>query len=95
MNPITFVLRVLIRGYQLLVSPVLPRTCRFEPTCSSYALEAVTRHGPIRGAWLALHRIGRCHPWADFGYDPVPEKKKHGHKHTHQHTSDSCCSGEV
>jgi putative membrane protein insertion efficiency factor len=62
-----------IRGYQLLISPVLPGTCRYEPTCSQYGLEAVTRFGALKGGWLALKRIGRCHPWGGWGYDPVPE----------------------
>jgi putative membrane protein insertion efficiency factor len=63
----------LIRLYQLTLSPWLGRQCRYEPTCSNYAAEAVTRHGARRGVWLALKRIGRCHPWGRSGYDPVPE----------------------
>lgn len=63
----------LARGYQLFVSPVLPQTCRFHPTCSGYAIEAVRNHGPARGGWLALRRIVRCHPWGAGGYDPVPD----------------------
>ncbi|MDP6108796.1 MAG: membrane protein insertion efficiency factor YidD, partial [Rhodospirillales bacterium] len=55
----------LIRGYQLLVSPVLPGNCRFYPTCSSYAIDAFTHHGPLKGAWLSIHRIARCHPWGE------------------------------
>lgn len=62
----------LIRGYQLLVSPFIGAHCRYHPTCSDYACEAVRRHGALRGAWLALRRIGRCHPWAAGGSDPVP-----------------------
>jgi hypothetical protein len=65
--------RGLIRGYQLLLSPVLPACCRYAPSCSHYAMEAVGRFGPGRGGWLALKRILRCHPWGDGGYDPVPE----------------------
>jgi putative membrane protein insertion efficiency factor len=61
-----------IRGYQLLVAPVLPRSCRFYPSCSHYAAEAVERHGAWRGAGLALRRLLRCHPWGGSGYDPVP-----------------------
>ena len=64
----------LIRGYQRLVSPMLGRNCRFSPTCSSYALEAVTRFGVVRGGWLALRRLGRCQPLVEGGYDPVPER---------------------
>ncbi len=65
-------LAALIRGYQLLLSPVLPPSCRFYPSCSQYALEAVTRHGALRGGWLAARRLVRCHPFHPGGYDPVP-----------------------
>lgn len=64
--------RGVIRGYQLLVSPVLAPTCRYEPTCSAYALEAVSRFGTVRGGWLALKRLARCRPWGGAGFDPVP-----------------------
>jgi uncharacterized protein len=69
-----FVLLVLIRGYQLLISPMFPPSCRYFPTCSEYARQAVRRHGPLTGSWLALRRLLRCHPWGGLGYDPVPEK---------------------
>ncbi len=62
------------RGYQIFVSPVLPPTCRFHPTCSSYAIEAVHKHGAAQGGWLALKRIAKCHPWGGGGEDPVPER---------------------
>jgi len=62
----------LIRGYQLLLSPLLGSHCRFDPTCSSYAIQAIRDHGTLRGGWLAARRIGRCHPWGGHGYDPVP-----------------------
>ena len=65
-------IRAMIRTYQLLVRPLLPPSCRFYPSCSHYAAEAVTRHGPWQGAWLALRRLSRCHPWGGSGYDPVP-----------------------
>jgi putative membrane protein insertion efficiency factor len=61
-----------IRLYQLTLSPWLGRTCRYEPTCSAYAMEAIETHGARRGVWLAVKRIGRCHPWGGAGYDPVP-----------------------
>lgn len=61
-----------IRFYQLCISPLLPPACRFTPTCSQYAIEALRKHGPFRGSWLALRRILRCHPWGGSGYDPVP-----------------------
>jgi putative membrane protein insertion efficiency factor len=61
-----------IRGYQATVSRVLPPACRFEPTCSHYAYEAIERHGVLRGGWLAVRRLARCTPWGGSGYDPVP-----------------------
>lgn len=63
----------LIRGYQLLISPLLPASCRYTPTCSSYALEALRKHGVFKGGWLALKRIFSCHPWGGSGHDPVPD----------------------
>ena len=61
-----------IRFYQLCISPMFPPACRFTPTCSQYATEAIRTHGPMRGLFLALRRISRCHPWGGSGYDPVP-----------------------
>ena len=66
----------LILIYQKLVSPHLRPNCRFQPTCSSYALEAVERHGVLHGGWLAIKRIGRCHPLRPGGHDPVPETRR-------------------
>ncbi len=66
------ILVILIRAYQWLLSPFLGQNCRYHPSCSHYAVEAVERHGPIRGTWMALRRVGRCHPWHEGGYDPVP-----------------------
>lgn len=63
---------VLIRFYQVCISPLKPPTCRFTPTCSAYALEALRKHGLFKGSWLAIRRILRCHPWGGSGYDPVP-----------------------
>ncbi|MDR0728776.1 MAG: membrane protein insertion efficiency factor YidD [Prevotellaceae bacterium] len=63
---------LLIKFYQLCLSPLKPPTCRFTPSCSQYAVEALRKHGPIRGSWLALRRLLRCHPWGGCGYDPVP-----------------------
>jgi len=62
----------LVRVYQAGISPLLPGTCRYKPTCSNYALAAIERFGPWKGGWLALRRIGRCHPFGGYGYDPVP-----------------------
>ena len=58
--------------YRYCISPLTPPSCRFTPTCSQYALEALRKHGPVRGLWLAIKRICRCHPWGGSGYDPVP-----------------------
>jgi hypothetical protein len=63
----------LIRVYQWGISPLLPGTCRFHPTCSAYAIEAVSRHGALRGSWLGLRRLLQCHPWGGSGVDPVPD----------------------
>ncbi|MBF0471864.1 MAG: membrane protein insertion efficiency factor YidD [Gammaproteobacteria bacterium] len=65
----------IIRLYSLIISPFLGPHCRYHPTCSAYAVEAITLHGPMRGAWLALRRLLRCHPWHEGGLDPVPQKK--------------------
>ncbi|NBU03282.1 MAG: membrane protein insertion efficiency factor YidD [Bacteroidetes bacterium] len=66
------VLMAFIRIYQYLLSPLLPNSCRFVPTCSQYGVEALQKYGPIKGFWLTAKRILRCHPWGGSGYDPVP-----------------------
>jgi uncharacterized protein len=66
------VLTALLRAYRYAVSPMLGSRCRFHPSCSAYALEAIEEWGPLRGTWLALRRLARCHPWHPGGYDPVP-----------------------
>ena len=64
---------LLIRGYQTFISPLFPPSCRFQPTCSEYGYEAIAKYGIIRGGWMALRRILRCHPFHAGGYDPVPD----------------------
>ena len=76
---LTLLLRGLIRGYQLFISPVLGPSCRYLPSCSDYAAEAILRHGTLAGSWLALKRLARCHPWGGSGYDPVPAPPGHVH----------------
>ena len=66
------VLIALVRFYRYAISPMLGRNCRFHPTCSEYAIEALERHGALRGGWMAAKRVGRCHPYNPGGYDPVP-----------------------
>jgi uncharacterized protein len=69
----------LIGAYRLAVSPWLGTRCRYSPTCSQYAAEAIRRFGPLRGGWMALRRIARCHPWGSAGYDPVPDEPNRPH----------------
>lgn len=68
----TFWVVKLIAAYRRLVSPLLGKNCRFDPTCSRYAQDALLTHGFLKGSWLSIRRVGRCHPWHDGGYDPVP-----------------------
>jgi putative membrane protein insertion efficiency factor len=77
-----------IRVYQWCVSPFIPAACRYAPSCSAYAAEAIATHGPVRGLWLAARRLARCHPWGGSGYDPVPQPHRHhpGHEPGHKHT---------
>ncbi len=86
MSAAAFILALPIRAYRYLVSPLVHPSCRYLPTCSEYAIEALTRHGAIDGAWLALKRVLRCHPLAGSGYDPVPGT---GPRHTHEHHPDA------
>jgi uncharacterized protein len=72
MSPASLVLRTMVRSYQSLVSPFLPPACRFHPSCSCYAVEAIDRFGALKGGWLMIRRLVRCHPWNPGGYDPVP-----------------------
>lgn len=72
MTPLAYVLSLPVRAYRLVLSPYVGHGCRYQPTCSVYALDALERHGAVKGGWLALRRIGRCHPLGGSGYDPVP-----------------------
>ena len=66
------ILLALVRFYRAAISPFRPPCCRFTPTCSAYAVEALRKYGPLKGGWLTLKRLSRCHPWGGSGYDPVP-----------------------
>jgi putative membrane protein insertion efficiency factor len=71
-NDMRTILVLFVRGYQVTLSPMLPAACRYYPSCSAYAIEALEKHGALRGSWLAARRIARCHPFRPGGYDPVP-----------------------
>jgi putative membrane protein insertion efficiency factor len=70
--PFSALFLLLIKIYQYLLSPILGQSCRFNPSCSQYGIEAIKKHGPFKGAWLTLKRIARCNPWGAHGHDPVP-----------------------
>ena len=71
-----------VRGYQRHLSPCKPAVCRFTPTCSEYTAQAIAHYGALRGIWLGMKRIARCHPWSPGGYDPVPGTEQHEDEHT-------------
>ncbi|WP_262851354.1 membrane protein insertion efficiency factor YidD [Mumia quercus] len=73
-----FLLIALLKAYRFAISPLYGQVCRYYPSCSAYALGAVEEHGALRGSWMAVRRIGRCHPWAAGGYDPVPPRSAAG-----------------
>lgn len=89
MTPFAYVLSLPVRAYRLILSPWLGHSCRFQPTCSAYAMEALERHGGLRGGALAAWRILRCNPWGGSGYDPVPgADPEHDRQHRHDHPHD-------
>ena len=69
---LSFILVIPIKLYQFLISPLIGPNCRYHPTCSQYSIEAINKHGPFKGTWLAIKRISSCHPWGGSGHDPVP-----------------------
>ena len=73
MTPLAFIFSLPVRFYRLVFSPWVGRSCRYDPTCSAYALEASKKHGGLKGGWLTLKRLGRCHPWGGMGVDDVPD----------------------
>lgn len=84
MTPLAHIVALPVRAYRLVFSPWVGHSCRYQPTCSAYALEALEKHGAFKGTWLAVRRVGRCHPLGGSGYDPVPDPRpaksaRHGH----------------
>lgn len=77
-GPVAWALALLVRGYQLIISPWIAPRCRFYPSCSAYAVTALRRHGALKGSWLAVRRLGRCHPWNPGGVDHVPPRAPKG-----------------
>ena len=73
MTPLASLLAAPVRAYRAIFSPIVGHNCRYDPTCSAYALEALSRHGGVKGSWLTLRRIARCHPWGGMGVDDVPD----------------------
>jgi putative membrane protein insertion efficiency factor len=84
---VAYMAKGFIKFYRYIVSPMFAPSCRFQPTCSSYALKAIDRFGGLKGVWLAMRRIGRCHPWGGQGFDPVPKEDQLNKK------NNQCCSG--
>jgi len=73
MTPLAYTFSLFIRAYRLILSPLIGQNCRYQPTCSAYALEALQKHGGMKGGWLAIRRISKCHPWGGSGIDNVPD----------------------
>lgn len=89
------VLIALLRAYRAVISPLYGQVCKFYPSCSAYALEAVTVHGAVRGSWLAARRLGRCHPWSLGGYDPVPGTPAAAEWEREQAEKADCCGSSA
>jgi len=96
MSPLARLFTLPVHFYRLVISPLLGSNCRYQPTCSAYALEALQRHGAFKGGWLAIRRISRCHPMGGSGYDPVPgadpehdRAAAEGHDHSHHEGRDA------
>lgn len=86
LKTLSYLLILSVKVYQWLISPLFPSSCRYQPTCSHYMIEALHIHGPFRGFWLGIKRISRCHPWGRWGYDPVPPKNDDLSAHSDEHT---------
>lgn len=84
LSPAAWVLALPIRAYRLIFSPWVGHNCRYDPTCSAYILEALEKHGALRGFWLSLRRVARCHPWGGMGVDDVPLPRSDRHSHDHE-----------
>ncbi|GAA2080348.1 hypothetical protein GCM10009821_20890 [Aeromicrobium halocynthiae] len=89
------VLIALLRVYRFAISPMYGQVCRYHPSCSAYALEAVQVHGSVRGSWLAVRRLGRCHPWAAGGLDPVPPRRRRSRSDSVTDTSETDLPQEI
>ncbi len=87
MTPLAHIVALPVRVYRLVFSPWVGHGCRYQPTCSAYAIEALEKHGALKGTWLAARRVGRCHPFGGSGYDPVPGPHSASNRHHHDDPS--------
>ena len=94
-SPLQWIFIAIVRLYQLVLSPILGPRCRFQPTCSSYAIDAIKLHGGLKGGWLAIKRITRCHPWGGHGFDPVPGMKMTGVEHKETEDNNQLASSDA
>lgn len=79
-SPLRIILKKIVRGYQVLISPWFPAKCRFHPSCSEYTIQAIDQHGSAKGSWLSVKRILKCHPFSEGGFDPVPTSTSNKHR---------------